>query len=62
MPIKMPKPLPTIDLNNVNEIILEELELTNGGVAMAPSLKCLEGCYVTKEIKGPTKIKECVIK
>jgi len=25
--MKMPKPLPTIDLNNVNEIILEELEL-----------------------------------
>ncbi len=62
MPMKMPKPLPTIDLNNVSEIILEELELSNGGVAMAPSLKCLQGCYVAKEIKGPTKIKECVIK
>jgi len=60
--MKMPKLLPTIDLNNVNEIILEELELTNGGVAMAPSLKCFQGYYVTKETKGPTKIKECVIK
>jgi len=39
-----------------------ELKLTIGGVAMAPSLKCLQGCYVAKEIKGPTKIKECVIK
>ncbi len=46
MPMKMPKPLPTIDLNNVNEIILE---LTYGGVAMAPSLKCLQGCYLAKE-------------
>ncbi len=62
MPMKMPKPLPTIDPNNVSETILEELELTNGGVAMAPSLKCLQGCYVAKEIKGPTKIEECVIK
>jgi len=49
MPMKMPKPLPTIDLNNVNEIILEELELINGSVAMAPSLKCLQGCYLAKE-------------
>jgi len=49
MPMKIPKPLPTIDLNNVNEFILEELELTNGGVAMAPSLKCLQGCYVAKQ-------------
>jgi hypothetical protein len=49
MPIKKPKPLPIIDLNNVNEFILEELELTNDGVAMAPSLKCLQGCYVAKE-------------
>jgi hypothetical protein len=47
--MKMLKPLPTIDLNNVNEPILEELEITNGGVAMAPSLKCLQGCYVAKE-------------
>jgi hypothetical protein len=62
MPMKMPKPLPTIDLKNVNEIILEELELTNGGVAMVPSLKCLQGCYVAKETINPTKVKECVIK
>ncbi len=47
--MKMPKPLPTIDLNNVNEVISEELELTDGGVAMAPSLKWLQGCYVAKE-------------
>jgi len=46
--MKMPKPLATINLNNVNEFILEELELTNGGVAMAPSLKCFQGCYVAK--------------
>jgi hypothetical protein len=49
MPMKKRKPLPTIDLNNVNDFILEELELTNGSVAMAPSLKCLQGCYVAKE-------------
>jgi hypothetical protein len=47
--MKMPKPLPTIDLNKVNEIMLEELELTHGGLAMAPSLKYLQGCYVAKE-------------
>jgi hypothetical protein len=47
--MKMPKPLPTIDLNNVNEVIWKELELTDGSVAMAPSLKCLQGCYVAKE-------------
>jgi len=49
MAMKMPKPLPTIDLNNVNEIIFKKLELTHGGVAMAPSLKCLQGSYVAKE-------------
>ncbi len=49
MPMKMPKPLLTIDLNYVTEFILEELELTNGGVAMAPSLNCFQGCYVAKE-------------
>ncbi len=47
--MKMPKLLPTIDLNNVHEINLEELELTNSGVVMAPSLKCLQGCYLAKE-------------
>jgi hypothetical protein len=47
--MKMSKPLPTIDLNNVNKFILEELELTNGDVAMAPTLKCLQVSYVAKE-------------
>jgi hypothetical protein len=47
--MKKPKPLPTIDLNNVNEFILEELELSNDGVAMAPSFRCLQCCYVAKE-------------
>ncbi len=49
MPMKMPKPLRTIDLNNVNEVVSKELELTDGDVAMAPSLKCLQGCYVAKK-------------
>jgi len=46
--MKIPKSLPTLDLNNVNEFILEELELTSSDVAMAPSLKCFQGCYVAK--------------
>ncbi len=53
--MKMPKPLLTIDLNYVTEFILEELELTNGGVAMAPSLNCFQGCYVAKEDQRPHK-------
>jgi hypothetical protein len=47
--MKKPKTLSTIDLNNINKFILEELELTNSDVAMAPTLKCLQGCYVAKE-------------
>jgi hypothetical protein len=40
MPMRRPKPLLTIDANNINEFILQELKVTKG-VFMAPSLKCL---------------------
>jgi hypothetical protein len=40
MPMRRPKPSLTIDVNNFNEFILEELKVTKG-VVMAPSLKCL---------------------
>ncbi len=38
--MRRPKPLLTIDVNNINEFILQELKVTKG-VLMAPSLKCL---------------------
>ncbi len=38
--MRRPKPLFTIDVNNINEFILQELKVTKG-VLMAPSLKCL---------------------
>ncbi len=40
MPMRRPKPLLTIDVNNINEFILQELKVTKG-VVLAPSLKCL---------------------
>jgi hypothetical protein len=40
MPMKRPKPLLTIDVNNLNEFILKELKVTKG-VVLVPSLKCL---------------------
>jgi aspartate carbamoyltransferase regulatory subunit len=46
--MRMPKTLPTIDVNNVLEYMLEKLKVAKG-VAIAPSLKCLQGCCVTKE-------------
>jgi hypothetical protein len=56
--MKMPKPLPTIDLNNVNEIIFEELELTNGGVAMAPRFEVASRLLCSKRrLKPPQKSK-----
>jgi hypothetical protein len=44
----MPKPLPTIDVNNGFEYMLEKLKVAKG-VAIAPTLKWLQGCCVTKE-------------
>ncbi len=38
--MRRPKPLLTIDVNNINEFILQKLKVTKG-VLMAPSLKCL---------------------
>jgi len=40
MPMRRPKPLLTIDVNNLNEFILEKLKVTKG-VVLAPGLKCL---------------------
>jgi hypothetical protein len=46
MPMRMPKPLPTIDVNSAIEYVLEKLQVAKG-IALAPSLKFLQGC-VTK--------------
>jgi len=48
MPMKRPKPLPTIDVSSAIECILRKL-IVAMGVAIAPSLKCPQGCCVTKE-------------
>jgi hypothetical protein len=46
--MRTPKPLPTIDVNSAIEYMLEKLKVAKG-VAIAPSLKCFQGCCVTKE-------------
>ncbi len=43
-----PKHLPIIDVNNAIECIFQKLKVAKG-VAIAPSLKCPQGCCVTKE-------------